>query len=156
MEDTFDKSYKFNEKRRETVLESLRQGVTRGRAAEAAGIARSTLYQHMKDDSDFAQAVKDAEECAIDKVEDALWRKAVSGHPTCMIFYLKNKRPEVFKEVSRFEGAVKQEHKVEPDPAVVAKREEILRRIMESDPRVGQSADSPTSDEEVVLGGVEE
>lgn len=44
-----------------------------------------------------------AEGLAVDAVEHALLKKALSGNVVAMIFYLKCKRPETFTEMTRHE-----------------------------------------------------
>ena len=62
-------------------------------AAQAAGISRQTAYRWPRDDPEFADAWDEANEQAVDSVENVLFQKALSGDTICMIFYLKAHRP---------------------------------------------------------------
>jgi hypothetical protein len=92
--------YKFNEKTREDFLSLLRCGNSRKSALDAVGITRHTLRNHMLADSDFAKAVEDAETDAVDMVEDALFDKCSRGNVTAIIFFLANRRPDRWQNVS--------------------------------------------------------
>ncbi len=85
---------KFDTIKRNEYLELLRQGHTRGLAASLVGIHRATVSTHMKKDSEFAEAVSEAESDAIGKVENALFEAATSGNVTAIQVYLYNRNPE--------------------------------------------------------------
>jgi transposase-like protein len=63
-------------------------------ACQAVGIARSTWYDWVETDPAFAQAAKDAEEAAIDSLEQEARRRARDGSDVLLMFCLKAKRPE--------------------------------------------------------------
>jgi hypothetical protein len=84
--------YKFTKDVREAFLELLRKGNSRTAAMNACDISRYTLYNHMKADAEFKQAVSDAEVDAIDIVEDALFEKCMRGNTTAIVFFLKCRR----------------------------------------------------------------
>lgn len=67
-------------------------------AAKLIGVTRQAIYERMKRDPKFKRKVEDARELATDFVEKALWKKAVDGHVTAMIFWLKNKRPDAWSD----------------------------------------------------------
>jgi len=60
-------------------------------ACKLVGIARSTFYEYMKDDPEFAEAVKDIDEVTIDFAESQLHKQIKDGNTTATIFYLKTK-----------------------------------------------------------------
>jgi len=60
-------------------------------ACKLVGIARSTFYEYVKDDPDFAEAVKDINEVTIDFAESQLHKQIKDGNTTATIFYLKTK-----------------------------------------------------------------
>jgi len=53
-------------RKREVVLALLREGRTRGEAAEAAGVHRATLWRQLRRDPDFLDDVVSAEQEALD------------------------------------------------------------------------------------------
>ena len=60
-------------------------------ACKKADVPRSTYYKWLKEDSAFAEAVKDIENVALDFAESQL-HKQISGNSTAAtIFYLKTK-----------------------------------------------------------------
>lgn len=98
-------------------------GATDNDVAEALGIVRSTFYKWRHDYPDFSDALKVGKVKADDRVEASLYRKAVGyefdsvkifnnqgealvvtyteiQHPdtTAAIFWLKNRRPEEWRE----------------------------------------------------------
>ena len=60
-------------------------------ACKLVGVDRSTFYQYVKDDPDFAEAVKDIDEVTIDFAESQLHKQIKDGNTTATIFYLKTK-----------------------------------------------------------------
>ena len=80
--------------KKEKYLEHLRNGHTRGYAATLVGLHRKTIWEHMKKDKGFAEAVSEAEMDAIGKVENSLFEAATSGNVTAMQVYLYNRDPK--------------------------------------------------------------
>lgn len=76
------------------MLEALRarMGIV-SKAAEAAGINRTTHYQWLKDDPEYKQAVEDISESVIDMAESALYRMIASDNPNpqATLFLLKTR-----------------------------------------------------------------
>lgn len=60
-------------------------------AIKLVGIARSTHYKWMNEDEEYAQAVEDINEMAIDFAESKLHKNISDGDNTSIIFYLKCK-----------------------------------------------------------------
>ena len=60
-------------------------------ACKNVGIDRSTHYQWLKDDADYAKSVKDIENIAVDFAESQLHKSIQKGSDTATIFYLKTK-----------------------------------------------------------------
>lgn len=59
-----------------------------------AGINRSTYYEWLENDKDFALAVMDSEANLNDEIRQVLISKAAEGDMTAVIFYLKNRHPD--------------------------------------------------------------
>ena len=60
-------------------------------ACKNVGIGRTTFYEWLKDDIDFAQKVKDIDNIALDFVESELYKQIKEGSTVSTIFYLKTK-----------------------------------------------------------------
>lgn len=60
-------------------------------ACKLVGVNRTTFYQYIKDDPEFAEAVKDIDEVTIDFAESQLHKQIKDGNTTATIFYLKTK-----------------------------------------------------------------
>lgn len=69
-----------------------------GKACEYLGIGRRTFYNWKAVDPEFAAAVLDAEQDAIDSAVSELYRRAKKKDTTALIFYLKTHRPEVYSD----------------------------------------------------------
>lgn len=54
-------------------------------------IGRDTFYRYLKDDKDFAKAVKDIDNIALDFAESALLKNIRKGKEASIIFYMKTK-----------------------------------------------------------------
>jgi|TARA_R100001443_G_scaffold115318_1_gene132808 hypothetical protein len=60
-------------------------------ACKSADIPRSTYYKWLKEDEDFAKAVKEIENIALDFAESQLHSQIKDGSTSATIFYLKTK-----------------------------------------------------------------
>ena len=60
-------------------------------ACKLVGVTRTTFYQYVKDDPEFAEAVKDIDDVTIDFAESQLHKQIKDGNTTATIFYLKTK-----------------------------------------------------------------
>lgn len=67
-------------------------------ACEAAGVARRTVYDRKKADPKFAEQWADAEAEAVDRLEKAAHDRALAMSDTLLIFMLKCRRPEVYRD----------------------------------------------------------
>lgn len=83
-------------------LDQLRQwasqGLTKAEIAHNMGVSRDAFCDWRKKSSLIVDALKKGEEDAIDKVENALFSAACSGNITAQIFFLKNRRPDAWKD----------------------------------------------------------
>ena len=77
---------------KKALVEALQQslGVVTT-ACKKVGIHRSTFYDWMNDDEDFAAEVRDVENIALDFAESNLYKKIREGDTSSIIFYLKTK-----------------------------------------------------------------
>jgi transposase len=75
-----------------------RDGLTDEQIAHNMGISRSTLKEWKKDYPAISAALKKTKEVVDREVENALYKKACEGDTTAMIFWLKNRRPNDWRD----------------------------------------------------------
>jgi hypothetical protein len=61
------------------------------------------MWRWLQDDDEFADAVADAIESRIAHVEDALYREAIGGNITAIIFFLCNRKAAGWKHVQHIQ-----------------------------------------------------
>lgn len=132
------------------------------RAAEIAGIDRGTHYDWMKNDPEYVQAFKDAEDVAAEHLEQEARRRAVEGtqkpvfyqgqvcgtvteySDTLLIFLLKGAKPEKYQERTRTDLSVTAATK-QPAPGEF----QTLRQLKELERRKEKAADGQDNGETV-------
>lgn len=67
-------------------------------AAKAAGCSRESHYVWMRNDPTYPERFRAAFEESADSLEDEAHRRAYEGSDTLLIFLLKGKKPERFRE----------------------------------------------------------
>lgn len=100
----------------QAVEEALGRGLSRAMAAVELGIHYDTFYQWNRKYPEFAEAVKRGADIADQAVVDALLKSA-TGHTeqntyfppniTAMIFWLKNRRPDEWRDKREVEQKIK-------------------------------------------------
>jgi hypothetical protein len=85
--------YKFDIERQKRYVDHIRQGIGRCVAARLVGVSRSTVYNLLRSDPTFREAVHDAEQEVHDSVENALLKAALAGNVTACQVWLYNRRP---------------------------------------------------------------
>jgi len=80
------------------LIEAFRKGANTTLACEHVGVSRATFYKRIDKCKRWAAMVRQARECAVDRIELALHEKAKAGDTTAMIFLLKNLRPDVWRD----------------------------------------------------------
>jgi hypothetical protein len=75
-----------------------RDGLTDDQIAHNIGINVATLYKWKNAHSEICDALKKSKEVADREVENALYKKALSGDTTAIIFWLKNRRPNDWRD----------------------------------------------------------
>jgi hypothetical protein len=94
--------------RHELMLESLAAGMTYEEAAKKVGVSSRTLFRWCESDPELAERANDARCKADDEVESVTYRNCLdpdADHNTLRMFWLKSRRPEVYREIQQ------QEHK---------------------------------------------
>jgi hypothetical protein len=80
------------------LLAKLAQGYSVTTACQAEGIGRTAYYAWINDDPDFKAQADAAIEAGTDKLEDVARQRAMKQSDTLLIFLLKGRRPEKFKD----------------------------------------------------------
>lgn len=82
-----------------TLLEGwARDGLTDEQIAHNCGITATTLYEWKNRFSEISEALKKGKEVVDYQVENALLEKALGGDTTAQIFWLKNRRPDKWRD----------------------------------------------------------
>lgn len=82
-----------------TLLEGwARDGLTDEQLAHNCGITAATLYDWKNRFPEISEALKKGKEVVDYEVENALLNKALSGDVTASIFWLKNRRPDKWRD----------------------------------------------------------
>jgi hypothetical protein len=80
------------------VITGLREGMSYGEAAELIGATRETIWSWRKKYPQFSQLCDEAGEHGIDIVEGECRKRALAKSDLLMMFWLKAKRPNVYRE----------------------------------------------------------
>ncbi len=96
-----------------------RDGLTDEQIAKNIGITLSTFYEWKKKYSDFSESLKKGKEVVDYEVENALLSSALEGNTTAQIFWLKNRRPDKWRD----------KQKEETDTTALNKLDNILKEI---------------------------
>lgn len=75
-----------------------RDGLIDEQIAHNMGIATGTLYEWKKKFPEISDALKTGKEVVDYQVENALLDKALDGDTTAQIFWLKNRRPDKWRD----------------------------------------------------------
>lgn len=82
-----------------TLLEGwARDGLTDEQIAKNMGVNPATLYRYKQNHSEICNALKKGKEIVDFEVENALLNKALEGDTTAQIFWLKNRRPNKWRD----------------------------------------------------------
>ena len=75
-----------------------RDGMTEQQIARSLRIDRSTLYRWKTEHPELAAALRKGKETVDYQVESALLQTALSGNTTAQLFWLRNRRPDKWKD----------------------------------------------------------
>lgn len=75
-----------------------RDGLTDEQIAKNMGISVATLYRYKKSHCEICNALKRGKEVVDIEVENALYKLATSGNITAIIFWLKNRKPDKWRD----------------------------------------------------------
>jgi hypothetical protein len=96
-----------------------RDGLTDEQIAKNIGITVSTFYEWKKKYSEISESLKKGKEVVDYEVENALLSSALEGNTTAQIFWLKNRRPDKWRD----------KQKEETDKTALDKLDSILKEI---------------------------
>lgn len=74
------------------------QGLTYEQIAHCLGLAAATLIEKRKKFPELDEAIKQGRSEGVANVSNALYEKAMSGDNVSMIFFLKNRAPESWRD----------------------------------------------------------
>ena len=90
-------------KNRETLVAALREGLSVGGSCVVAGISRRSYYDWRAEDPEFAAECDEAMDAGTDFLEDVARQRATESSDTLLIFLLKARRPEKYRETHKHE-----------------------------------------------------
>lgn len=71
--------------------------------AEKLGVSRNALFKWRKKSDKLNSAINLGKELTDQQVENALYKSAMSGNVTAMIFWLKNRKPGRWNDVNKLD-----------------------------------------------------
>ncbi|MCD8376756.1 MAG: helix-turn-helix domain-containing protein [Oscillospiraceae bacterium] len=86
-----------------------REGLTDEQIARKCGCSVRTLYEWQEKHPQISQALKKGKEVVDFEVENELLKAARSGNVTAQIFWLKNRRPDKWREKPEREASAAQQ-----------------------------------------------
>lgn len=107
-----------------------RDGLTDEQIAKNIGITVSTFYEWKKKYSEISESLKKGKEVVDYEVENALLSSALEGNTTAQIFWLKNRRPDKWRD----------KQKEETDKTALDKLDIILKEIKDDAERSTNNA----------------
>jgi transposase-like protein len=113
-----------------------RDGLSDIQIAKNLDIVPSTLYAWKLKHSEFAEAIKSSKEIVDYEVENALHKSAISGNVTAQIFWLKNRRPQQWRDRQDIEHG----GKFDVNGLTLEQAEALLKQFMN-----GGKPDAPTN-----------
>lgn len=107
-----------------------RDGLTDEQIAKNIGIGERTLYEWKEKYPQISQSLKKGKEVVDYEVENALLSSALEGNTTAQIFWLKNRRPDKWRD----------KQKEETDKTALDKLDSILKEIKDDAERSTNNA----------------
>lgn len=75
-----------------------KEGLTDEQISRNLGISKVTFYKYKASCSELNELLKKSKEVVDYEVENALYKSAMSGNVSAMIFWLKNRRPDKWRD----------------------------------------------------------
>jgi len=86
------------QKKIQAIIENLKKGHTMENACKLAGVDYVTFWRWRKKSPQLARKIEEVYESRIQIVEDVLWKKAMRGNITAIIFLLTNRAPDRWRD----------------------------------------------------------
>lgn len=83
---------------KEKFLDQLREVPNVTRACRVLGLTRRLVYNHRRDDADFALAWEEALEEGVEHLEQVAAERAIDKSDILLMFLLKGAKPEKYRE----------------------------------------------------------
>ena len=83
-----------------------RDGLTDEQIAKNLGINVGTLYRYKNEHDEICKALKKGKEVVDMQVENALLKQALEGNTTAQIFWLKNRKPKMWRDKQELDANV--------------------------------------------------
>lgn len=83
-----------------------RDGATEANISEALGISQNTLINMKNNYRDVSEALRKGKEIVDYAVENALLRKALGGDVQAMIFWLRNRKPDKWRDIKEINATL--------------------------------------------------
>lgn len=99
-----------------------RDGATDEILAKKMGISPSTLYEWKNKFPEISEALKKGKEIVDFEVENAMLKAIENGNVTAMIFWLKNRQPEKWRDKPE-----------STEDAAIKKLDEVLKKLNEQE-----------------------
>ena len=75
-----------------------KEGLTDEQISRNLGISKVTFYKYKASCSELNELLKKSKEVVDYEVENALYKSAIGGNVSAMIFWLKNRRPDKWRD----------------------------------------------------------
>ena len=79
-----------------------KEGLTDEQISRNLGISKVTFYKYKASCSELNELLKRSKEVVDYEVENALYKSAIGGNVSAMIFWLKNRKPQQWKDRREF------------------------------------------------------
>jgi hypothetical protein len=85
--------------KKDQIVKLMLNGATVGLASVAVGCGMTTIFSEFKRDAKFKQKCSEAGAICDDAVVSKLYQTAIGGNVTAMIFWLKNRQRDKWRDV---------------------------------------------------------
>ena len=75
-------------------------------ARDKVGVSRQTLYNWRKKYEEIDEALRMGKDVADRHVENALYKSAIEGNVTAIIFWLKNRKPDKWRDMKNIDANI--------------------------------------------------
>lgn len=96
--DWFDENDNLYTEKKTLITGWVRDGLIDEQIANNMGISTSSFYEWKKKSLDFSESLKTNKDIADYEVENALYQNAINGNVSAQIFWLKNRKPNNWRE----------------------------------------------------------